>query len=85
LRKSTPFQWLGGIKRSNVVYLDEDGYETVGRRLVYLAFLSKHESGNGFLVAIFDEESFLAFLKGWIRWLQGFLPERKLAFAEVAA
>ncbi|ACK50890.1 conserved hypothetical protein [Methylocella silvestris BL2] len=73
-----------GLAHGNVVYLDKDGYETAGKRVVYLAFLSKHESGDGFRVAIFDEESFLAFLKGWIGRLQGFPLERKLAFAEAA-
>jgi len=71
------------LAHGNVVYLDKDGYETPGNRLVYLAFLSKHESGAGYRVAIFDEESFLAFLKAWISWLQAFPPERVL-FAEAA-
>ncbi|RVI34225.1 hypothetical protein [Sinorhizobium meliloti] len=73
-----------GLAHGNIVYLDKNGYEAAGNRLVYLAFLSKHESGNGYRVAIFDEESFLTFLKGWIGWLQGFPLERKLAFAEAA-
>ncbi|EGE55960.1 hypothetical protein RHECNPAF_78009 [Rhizobium etli CNPAF512] len=71
------------LAHGNVVYLDKHGYETPGNRLVYLAFLSKHESGDGYRVAIFDEESFLAFLKAWIAWLQTFPPERVL-FAEAA-
>jgi hypothetical protein len=72
------------LAHGNIVYLDKDGCETVGNRLVYLAFLSKHESGDGFRVAIFDEESFLAFLKGWIGWLESFPLERKLTSAEAA-
>jgi len=73
-----------GLAHGNVVYLDEDGYETAGKRMVYLAFLSRHDSGNGFRVAIFDEDSFLVFLKGWIGWLQAFPLERQLALAEAA-
>ncbi|MBZ9944492.1 hypothetical protein LB533_25695 [Mesorhizobium sp. BR1-1-13] len=71
------------LAHGNVVYLDKDGYETPGNRLVYLAFLSRHE-GDGYRVAIFDEETFLAFLKAWIGWLQTFPPERELKFAEAA-
>jgi hypothetical protein len=38
----------------------------------------------GFRVAIFDEETFLAFLKAWIGWLQTFPPERQLALGDAA-
>jgi hypothetical protein len=72
------------LAHGNIVYLDQDGYDTVGSRLAFLAFLSKHESGKGYRVAIFDEETFLAFLKAWIGWLQTFPPERQLAFGEAA-
>lgn len=72
------------LAHGNVVYLDKNGHETPGQRLVYLAFLSRHEKADGYRVAIFDEESFLAFLKAWIEWLQTFPPERALMFAEAA-
>jgi hypothetical protein len=72
------------LAHGNVVYLDKNGHETAGERLVYLGFLSKHENGDGYRVAIFDEETFLAFLKAWIQWLQTFPPERELKFAEAA-
>ena len=58
--------------------------ETVGSRLIYLAFLSEHEKDEGYRVAIFDEETFLSFLKAWISWLQTFPLERKLLFTEAA-
>lgn len=72
------------LAHGNVVYLDKNGHETPGQQLVYLAFLSRHENADGYRVAIFDEESFLAFLKAWIGWLQTFPPERALMFAEAA-
>lgn len=72
------------LAHGNVVYLDKNGHETAGERLVYLAFLSRHENGDGYRAAIFDEETFLAFLKVWIAWLQTFPPERALKFAEAA-
>lgn len=72
------------LAHGNVVYLDKNGNESAGNRLAYLAFLSRHEKGDGYRVAIFDEETFLAFLKAWIRWLQTFPAERELKFAEAA-
>jgi hypothetical protein len=59
-------------------------------RLVYLAFLSKpdkedkRDNGDGYRIAIFDEESFLAFLKAWIDWPQRFPPDRRVKFAVAA-
>jgi hypothetical protein len=73
------------LAHGNVVYLDKNGHETPGERLVYLAFLSKVDDGPGYRVAIFDEESFLVFLKAWIGWLQSFPPERAFKFPEAAA
>jgi hypothetical protein len=73
------------LAHGNVLYLDEDGHESPGNRLRYLAFLSRHEDGRSHRVAIFDEESFLAFLKAWIAWLQTFPPEQEFVFAEAAA
>lgn len=72
------------LAHGNVVYLDENGNEAPGNKVRYLAFLSKHESGAGHRIAIFDEESFLAFLKAWIGWLQTFPPEHSFNFSEAA-
>jgi len=73
------------LAHGNVVYLDKNGHEMPGNRVRFLAFLSKHESGDGHRVAIFDEESFLSFLKAWIVWLQKFPPEQTFKFSEAAA
>jgi len=73
------------LAHGNVVYLDERGHEMPGNKVLYLAFLSKHESGDGYRVAVFDEESFLVFLKAWIAWLQKFPPEKAFVFPEAAA
>lgn len=72
------------LAHGNVVYLDENGHESPGSRLRYLAFLSKHEDERSHRVAIFGEEDFLAFLKAWIAWVQTFPPEHKFEFPEVA-
>ena len=65
------------LAHGNVVYLDKDGHEVPGNMVRYLACLSKHESGDGHRVVIFEEESFLSFLKAWIVSLQDFPPEIK--------
>ena len=78
------------LAHGNVVYLDKNGHETPGKQLVYLAFLSKpdkedkKDNGDGYRIVIFDEESFLAFLKAWIDWLRRFPPERRFKFAVAA-
>jgi hypothetical protein len=72
------------LAHGNIVYLDKRGYEAPGNRLIYLAFLSNHDSGTGYRVVIFDEESFLQFVKSWIVWLQTFPHETELIFAEAA-
>jgi hypothetical protein len=78
-----------GLAHGNVVYLNKDGQETPGDKLVYLAFLSKpdredKQDGDGYRIVIFDEEGFLAFLKAWINWLQTFLLDREFKFAVAA-
>jgi len=73
------------LAHGKVVYLDENGHEVPGNTVRFLAFLSKHENGDDHRVAIFDEESFLSFLKAWIVWLQEFPPEHTFKFAEAAA
>ena len=72
------------LAHGNVVYLDENGHESPGHRLWYLAFLSEHEDGQSHRVAVFGEEDFLVFLKAWIAWVQKFPPEHEFVFAEAA-
>jgi hypothetical protein len=72
------------LAHGNVVYLDEHGRENPDTPLRFLAFLSKHEVEESHRVAIFGEEDFLIFLKGWIAWLQTFPPEGEFIFGEAA-
>jgi hypothetical protein len=72
------------LAHGNVVYLDENGHETPGNQLKYLAFLCRHDDGHSHRVVIFGEEDFLTFLKAWITWLQAFPPEHEFVFAEAA-
>ncbi|MCC7428682.1 MAG: hypothetical protein IT557_17455 [Alphaproteobacteria bacterium] len=70
------------LAHGNVVYLNERGHEAPGERVRFLAFLSRNNRHHR--VAIFDEESFLAFLKAWIAWIQEFPPEFEFVFGEAA-
>ena len=72
------------LAHGNVVYLDENGNESPGNRLRFLASLSEHDDGQSYRVVIFGEEDFLAFLKCWIAWLQTFPSESAFVFAEAA-
>ena len=46
------------LAHGNVVYLNSEGFETAGNRLVYLAFLCENRGSKGYRAAIFTEESF---------------------------
>lgn len=70
------------LAHGNVVYLNEHGHEVPGERVRFLAFLSRNNRHHR--VAIFDEESFLAFLKAWIAWIQEFPPVFDFVFGEAA-
>jgi len=72
------------LAHGNVVYLNEDGFEAPKQVVRYLAFLSKHDSGVGHRVVLFDEESFLDFLKRWIVWIQKFPSSAELVFEKSA-
>jgi hypothetical protein len=39
------------LTHGNVVYSDENGHESPGSRLRYLAFLSEHDDGQSYRVA----------------------------------
>lgn len=77
------------LAHGNIMYLDENGDQKPGNRLCYLAFLSERKGTDGrrvvgYRVVIFNEETFLIFLKGWITWLKDFPAETALVFSEAA-
>lgn len=64
------------LAHGNVVYLDENGLETRGARLRYLAFLSRYEETGEqrqvrqtYRVVTTTEHGFLEFVKAWAAWL----------------
>lgn len=64
------------LAHGNVVYLDEEGFETIGARVQYLAFLSRYEDtpeqrelSETYRLVVTTEEGFLHFVKSWATWL----------------
>ena len=59
-----------------MLYLDEDGFETKGARVQFLAFLSRYEEtkeqqdmAETYRLVVTTEEGFLSFVKAWAAWL----------------
>ena len=64
------------LAHGNVVYLDENGFETRGAKLRYLAFLSRYEEteeqrlkSKTYRLVTTTEDGFLSFVKSWAAWL----------------
>ncbi|MGC2223361.1 MAG: hypothetical protein WA624_13875 [Methylocella sp.] len=79
------------LAHGNVIYLDKDGFETVGATVQYLAFLSRYEEteeqrkqSETYRLVATTEEGFLAFVKCWASWLNGFPPDVRLVFSNAA-
>lgn len=67
------------LAHGNVVYLDENGFETKGARVQHLGFIARYEENEEetakaktFRLVVATEESFLHFVKSWARWLAKF-------------
>jgi len=71
------------LAHGNVLYLDENGYETPNNKLCYLAFIGRKKN-QIYHIVIFGMEDFLKFLKAWIEWLQKFPPYSEFRCAESA-
>lgn len=61
------------LAHGNVVYLNEDGIETPGRRVTHLAFVSECRGrSDAYRVLIVEERAFIDFLRGWAEWVSHF-------------
>jgi hypothetical protein len=67
------------LAHGNIVYLDKDGLETRGSRMVYMAFLSRYEetpeqrqNSETYRLVATEEESFLSLVKCWAEWISSF-------------
>ena len=67
------------LAHGNIIYLDRDGHEIAGNRMVYLAFLSRYEENEEqrklattYRVVVTSEDDFLRFVKSWARWVSDF-------------
>jgi len=64
------------LAHGNIIYLDKEFRENSGRRMAYMAFLSRYEnnkeqSANSetYRLVVTDEENFLKFVKCWAYWV----------------
>lgn len=76
------------LAHGNIIYLNKDGQEIAGNRMVYMAFLSRYEEspeqreeGETYRVVITTEEAFLHFVKCWAEWIGGLALDRRVASA----
>jgi hypothetical protein len=67
------------LAHGNIVYLNEDGYETAGTRLHFIGFLSRYEEGEdqraaaeSYRLLAVSEGDFLSFIRRWASWLASF-------------
>ena len=78
------------LAHGNVVYLDRYGRDHPGKKVEFLAFLSRYEESEEqraisetYRLVATTEECFLSFVKVWARWLTKFPPDDRL-FAAAA-
>jgi len=57
------------LAHGNVVYLNEEGDETPGRRVTHMAFVADGRGTDAYRVVIVEELAFVEFLKAWVDWL----------------
>ena len=74
------------LAHGNIIYLDKNGQEIAGNRMVYMAFLSRYEEtetqreeAETYRVVITTEEAFLHFVKSWAEWIGSLELDRRLA------
>lgn len=74
------------LTHGNIIYLDEDFREIAGRRMAYMAFLSRHEeteerqaTSETYRLVVTTEDEFLRFVKLWAEWISGFADRGSVA------
>ena len=76
------------LAHGNIIYLDKNGQEIAGNRMVYMAFLSRYEEtpeqreqAETYRVLVTTEEAFLHFAKSWANWVCGLDLDPRVAKA----
>lgn len=76
------------LAHGNVIYLDEDFRETAGRRMAYMAFLSRYEEtreqqqeARTYRLVVTADDEFLRFVKLWATWVGGLADDGAVAEA----
>lgn len=78
------------LAHGNIIYLDKNGQEIAGNRMIYMAFLSRYEEtpeqreqAETYRVVITTEDAFLQFVKSWALWISSLDLDQRLT-AEAA-
>ncbi|UHD45477.1 hypothetical protein LUX29_21220 [Aureimonas altamirensis] len=76
------------LAHGNVIYLDKNGQEIAGNRMIYMAFLSRYEEtdqerklAETYRVVVTTEEAFLHLVKSWAQWIGSLDLDRRIAKA----
>lgn len=76
------------LAHGNIIYLDKEGREIAGNRMVYMAFLSRYEEtleererAETYRVLVTTEEAFLHFVRSWALWVGGLDLDPRVAKA----
>jgi hypothetical protein len=76
------------LSHGNIVYLNEDGFETKNTPVRYLGFISNYDESRTTPIAdrtyrlvVTTEEDFIHFVKAWATWVSGFPAEGNLSLA----
>jgi len=76
------------LAHGNVIYLDDRGVESTGRRVNDIAFLSRRDPGDitkGYSLVAAPEEGFFRLVKCWTKWLTKLPKDERLLFVQAAA
>jgi hypothetical protein len=76
------------LAHGNIIFLDKEFRENVGRRMAYMAFLSRYEEGleqqklsKTYRLVVTSEAEFLRFVKLWASWVGSLADDGTVAEA----
>ena len=76
------------LAHGNVVYLNEQGFETKNTSVLYLGFISRYEeceeqrkATETYRLVVTTEETFIRFVRSWATWVATFRSETEFARA----
>ncbi len=76
------------LAHGNIIYLDENFRELAGRRMAFMAFLSRYEESDEqrqksttYRLVVTAEDDFLRFVQLWAEWVGGLVDDGVVAEA----